>query len=168
MNPKTNDAYLQLILLLALLIPAILFLLTQYKTLKAIRPDRRRMSPGLVWLQLIPVFGQVWQFIVVSRIANSIRKEFESRDEDSILGMSANAVEHLGQRPTLIIGITYCLLNFAFLLQSILKAFYRDPASEVGILALITVVLSLSSITCWIIYWVRLAAAKRKILRPAL
>jgi len=167
MDPKSNDAYLQLVLLLALLIPAILFLLTEHRMLVAIRSENRRMRPGLVWLQLIPLFGQVWQFVVVSRIADSIHKELE-RDEDSILGISTDAVEQLGRRPTMTIGITYCSLNFVFLLQTVLKGFYTDPPAEAGLLALVTFVLSLSSVTCWIIYWVRLAAIKRMILRPAL
>lgn len=167
MAAETVYALTQLLLLVALLIPAFLFLLTQHRTLRAIQPDNRRMMPGLVWLQLIPVFGQIWQFVVVTRIAESIRKELESRDEDSLLGISANTVEHLGQRPTLTIGIAYCSLNLAFLLQSAWKGFQTYPASETGLMALITLVLSLSSITCWIIYWVRLGAIKRRLRRTA-
>lgn len=34
------------------------------------------MAPGKVWLTLIPLFGQVWQFVVVLNIAKSLKNEF--------------------------------------------------------------------------------------------
>ena len=46
----------------------IFFLIAQQNTLKSIKPHNRKMQPGEVWLQLIPVFNLIWQFIVVGRI----------------------------------------------------------------------------------------------------
>lgn len=57
------------------LIPYIFFLLTLQNTLKAISPESRKMPPGNVWLMCIPLFNIVWQFIMVSRIADSITDE---------------------------------------------------------------------------------------------
>ena len=37
------------------------------------------MEPGQAWLNLIPLFHLVWQFITVIRVAESLRKEFRSR-----------------------------------------------------------------------------------------
>lgn len=45
---------LVLIFFIVFVVVAILFLLTQHNTLKAIQPQNRAMSPGEVWLQLIP------------------------------------------------------------------------------------------------------------------
>ena len=59
------------------------------------------MRPGQVWLQLIPLFGQVWQFVVVTRIAGSIQKEIISWEGDSILGAEALVIEKGNKRPTL-------------------------------------------------------------------
>jgi hypothetical protein len=160
MNPKPDTGYLQLILLLAFLIPAILFLLTQQNALKAVRPENRRMRPGLVWLQLIPLFGQVWQFFVVARISASLKKERTSFKDDSIVGLSDFTVaEDWGKRPTYAIGLTYCILFVC----NILIEFRSNTNQFEQIHGLI----ALAMITCWIIYWVRLAAAKRKIRRPA-
>lgn len=142
------------------MIPAILFLLTQQNTLKAIRVENRLMRPGLVWLQLIPIFGQIWQFIVVTRIAGSIRKEMASRQDDSILGVfDANAVQELNKRPTFTIGITYgVLFNTIFIMNLYL--------SIVGQVMLNTVaLLFLSGTICWIIYWIRLAQYKNRLKR---
>jgi len=65
----------QIALLLALAIPAILFLVPQQRILQVIGPENREMSPGPVWLQLIPFFCLVWQFFVVVRISHSVSKE---------------------------------------------------------------------------------------------
>ena len=56
-----------------ILIPTVFFLLTQQNILKNIQTQNRAMHPGEVWLQLIPIFGSIWAFFVVSRIAESIQ-----------------------------------------------------------------------------------------------
>src|ERR1700722_16043411 len=107
-----DNGYLQIILLLVFIGIVVLFLLTQQNTLKAVRRENRLMRPGLVWLQLIPVLGQIWQFIVVLRIAKSIRKEIEFLQGDSIFGLAdLNVVEKLSKRPTMVVGIIYCTLT---------------------------------------------------------
>ena len=60
------------------IVPFILFLLHQQNTLKNVQAHNRTMAPGQVWLQLIPLFGMVWQFIVVTRISESIKRELDS------------------------------------------------------------------------------------------
>src|SRR5690349_2868548 len=70
----------QIFFVFILFVPLVLFLLTQYTTLKCIHPDNRSLAPGAVWLQLIPLFGLVWQFIVVTRIADSLEREFSFRE----------------------------------------------------------------------------------------
>src|SRR5438045_3532909 len=57
----------------------ILFLLNLHWTLAQVREPNREMSPGMVWLNLIPLFNIVWAIIMVSKIANSLRNEFEDR-----------------------------------------------------------------------------------------
>lgn len=47
--------------------------------LKLCAPKNRALHPGKVWLCLIPLFGVVWFFVLVNRIAESLRSEFESR-----------------------------------------------------------------------------------------
>jgi len=53
------------------------YLLALQDALKKCAPTSRTMKPGKVWLLLIPVFGLVWQFIIVVNIAKSLRNEFE-------------------------------------------------------------------------------------------
>jgi hypothetical protein len=161
----TNAAYagsLQLVLLLCILIPAILFLLTQQNTLKQIRPENRSLAPGSVWLQLIPLVGQVWQFFVVSRIASSIQREVVAGDDNSILGFADVAsVEAAEDKPTQGIGIAYCTLSvLVIVLNTILRV-------QGDLLLGVVAFASLGSAVCWIVYWVKLAGWKRKLKQRA-
>jgi hypothetical protein len=152
-QPGPASGYLQLVLLAVFIIPAILFLLTQQNTLHAVKPANRSMRPGLVWLQLIPGFGQVWQFLVVTRISNSITKERMSREEDSILGFSGTlSVEESGRRPTYKIGIAYCILSTIGVFVTFMK--FVPPVFGL---------FNLAGVICWIIYWVQLAKYKRRL-----
>ena len=155
----TNAGSIQLILLLLVLIPAILFLLTEFNTLKLIRPENRAMQPGWVWLQLIPLVGQVWQFVVVARIARSISNQWQTEDEDSILGINAEAVAVTNSsRPTLVNGITYCTLNALVIVCNLTLR-----AAPNTMLSMIVGVIALVAMASWIIYWVQLAGWRRRL-----
>jgi hypothetical protein len=160
---------LQILLLLGFLIPAILFIFTQQRTLDVIQLENRLTSPGSAWMQLIPIFGFVWQFILVNRIAGSIQNEIVARQDDSILGVAdETSLKIMNKRPTLAIGLSYCILTcIGIFLNMFLTAPVpaRDgshaEASAGELLALLCI---LSGIICWIIYWVQLSIWKRKIL----
>ena len=113
------------------------------------------MLPGLVWLQLIPLFGQAWQFFVVSRISDSLRKEFDAPINDSILGISEPALAGISKRPTIVIGITYCILTTTGVGMQFLKLTEGQ--------LLIAGLFNLAGMVCWIIYWVQLGDCKRKL-----
>ena len=156
-NHPDPSLFLNLMLILAFLVPAVFFVLTQQNTLRTVRKENRRMLPGLVWLQFIPFFGQIWQFFVVIRIASSAVRQRLSFREDSILGLADGAAEDIGKRPTLTMGIIYCTLfaiNTLYLFTTI------NPTTETihGVVALVQTV-------CWIIYWIQLTALKRKLKR---
>jgi hypothetical protein len=119
------------------------------------------MKPGLVWLQLIPLFGQVWQFFVVSRIAGSIRKEIEFQEGDSILGSSdLQVVERLTKLPTQVIGIAYSILYIIGVFLNLFMNMGPDSPLIIG-----TLLIFLGGMVCWIIYWVRLAQSRRILVR---
>lgn len=162
-----------MLLLLLFLIPAILFLLTQQNTLRLIKPENRSMLPGLVWLQLIPFLGQIWQFVVIVKIAASIKKELLSRYDDPLFGSDAAKIELGSKRPTLIAGLVYSIVMwFCYLLaayQAGREVRYSARAALTGTAAetdagLITVgFLALTTIACWIVYWIVLAVWARRL-----
>jgi hypothetical protein len=67
------------IILFAILIQ-VMFLLSLYRCFSEISEHNRQMSPGQVWLNLIPLFGTVWLFLTVIRLADSLKDEYDYRD----------------------------------------------------------------------------------------
>lgn len=139
--------YAVLIVFAILFIPYIFFLLAQQNTLKAIQPQNRLMQPGEVWLQLIPFFGWIWQFTVVSRIADSICNEYKSQQEISFLGIGDGELqEDIKFRATYTTGYWYCVLVCTTIIP---------------ILGFIT---GLGALVLWITYWQQLNRHRQKIL----
>ena len=143
----TNEIVILLVIFGGLLlIPFILFLVTQQNTLKAIQPQNRSMQPGEVWLQLIPLFGMVWQFIVVTKIADSIQRELASEASFSFEQQNPSyEYNPYLPKPTYGIGLAYCILGCC----SLIPVIGGLPA--------------LAALVCWIIYWVQLSEQKNKI-----
>ena len=116
------------------LIPLIFYLLTLQNTLKAVSPENQKMPPGQVWMILIPLFGLGWQFVVVNRIADSLKAEFAKRN-----------IPCEEDRPGYSIGLTYCILYCC------------------GIIPFLGVLASIGGVVCWIIYWVKISGYKTKL-----
>lgn len=116
------------------IVPVIFYILSLQNTFKEISISNRKMEPGNVWLMLIPLFGLVWQFFIVDRLADSLKAEFATRnivvDED---------------RPGYSIGLTYCILFCC------------------GIIPVLGALASLGGIVCWIIYWVKINDYRTKL-----
>ena len=106
------------------------FLWTLHRTLQRCAPENRTLSPGLVWLSLIPLFGYFWQFVIVSRIDDSLRREFISRSK----GMPMPQ-QNYGYG----IGITMCILPIG------------------TIIPIIGIAFGLAALVCWIVYWAKIA-----------
>lgn len=139
MIPAINE----LLFLALFFVPAVLFLLTQKRTIRLIQPRNRRIGPGEVFLQLIPLFGMVWQFFVVTRLSDSIRKELGETTFSFEETPAAHSEKK--ERPTYRIGITYCILFCCYILPYIGSYLF------------------LGGMVCWIIYWVQLYRYKKKL-----
>jgi hypothetical protein len=57
----------------------IFFCLSMSKALNQCAESNREMSPGLVWLFLIPCFNMIWLIFITLWVPASLKKEFESR-----------------------------------------------------------------------------------------
>ena len=68
--------------LVLVLVLASSFLAAVGRVLRRVSPEHRRMEPGQVWLNLIPVFNLVWATVTVERVAESLRSEFRERGMD--------------------------------------------------------------------------------------
>jgi hypothetical protein len=116
-----------------LVLPMVFFLLTQQRALTKCSPANRTMTPGLVWLQIIPFFGFIWQFFVVVALANSLGNEFAARriPEEPKPGQS--------------LGLAMCITRVCTVIPFL------------GIFA------AIASLVLWIIYWVKIAGFSRKL-----
>lgn len=123
-----------IVLLFFILIALLVFLETLQVVLKKCAPTSRTMKPGQVWLQLVPVFGFVWQFVNVVRVGKSLENEFAR------LGIPCPEPT-MGQK----IGVAMCICNCFFAVPIPLL---RDLASIPGLIL-------------WIVYWNRIADYSR-------
>jgi len=130
--PGASLIVIPILVLAALaILPLIFYLITLQQIFAAVKAENRLMEPGLVWLVFIPVFGVIWQIIIVTRLADSLQKEFADRNID------------VGEpRPGLSIGLAYSILWTAGLIPG------------VGVLT------AIAGFVCWIIYWVKIAGYK--------
>lgn len=113
------------------IIPRIFYLVTLQKTLEKVSQVNRKMPPGQVWLELIPIFGLVWQFFNVINVSDSLKLEFESR------GIKPQEV-----RPAYSIGLTFCILSCC------------------SIIPFLGILCSIAALVCWIIFWVKVGNYK--------
>jgi len=125
-----------LLILGVVFIPAIFYILTLKKALSRCSVENRAMAPGLVWLQLVPIFNLVWHFFIVINVANSLEKEFEQRGIPII------------SKPGRSIGLATCIL------------------AALSIIPVAGVLLGIAAIICWIIYWVKIADYSSQIAKP--
>ena len=92
-----------IVLGIVFIVPYVFFLLTLQNTLLAISPENRKMPPSNVWLMFIPLFNLVWQFIMVTNIAESIKAECVR------LNISVNE-----RKPTAGIGLAWNICSVCF------------------------------------------------------
>jgi hypothetical protein len=75
------------------------WLVVMNKAIDQVSHDLRRMEPGAVWLCLIPLFGLVWQFMVINAVAEGISKELLVRN-----------MFPKEEKPAFAMGLTGCIL----------------------------------------------------------
>ncbi|MEO5997115.1 MAG: hypothetical protein ABIN89_10255 [Chitinophagaceae bacterium] len=124
-----------IMLVLGLLLTKIFYVLALQSTLKAISIENRKMPARNVWLLLIPLFGTVWHFFIVSRLADSIKAEAISKN--ILIGEP---------RPAYNIGIAMCILNC------------------LSVIPAINIYAAMASLICWILYWVKIIGFKNVLL----
>jgi len=136
-----------IVLLVAITI-AICFCLSMQRTLNEVRERNRAMSPGLVWLYLIPLFNVFWAIYMVLKIAESLRNEFSYRGwrtGTESFGKTVGMFWSVGNVASFFLGCTIGAVDAAV----------KDPAVS-AILNLVNMAVSLALLVCWIIYWVQI------------
>jgi hypothetical protein len=126
-----------LIAIAIIYVPMVFYLLTLQRALNRCTPQNRAMTPGLVWLMLIPLFNIIWHFFVVINIAKSLGAEFQKR------GIAEEP--NPGQK----LGMVMCILNVC------------------EIIPFLHIFCFLGTLVCWIMYWMKIAGFSNKLTAPA-
>jgi hypothetical protein len=121
----------------------VLYCVTLSRMLGRCSPERRVLTPGLVWLLLIPVIGYLWHFVLVISISISLKREFSARR----IVVSDN--------PGLTVGLPMCIAMISHL---ILIFFIPSPG-------LIKFLLISASLVLWIVYWIIISRYSGKLLK---
>lgn len=116
----------------------LMFFWTLYRAIQQVRPKLRQISPGAVWLCLIPVLGGVFAFWMVDAIATSLRKQFKELDRDD----PSCSYGHVA-------GVLWILPTFLMILIRLMGVDRKDSDSANTIYML----LGLVSFVAWIFYW---------------
>lgn len=139
-DPQALQAIYVLLLLVGIVIAIVVevfFILTLQKALSRCSVENQAMSPGLVWLLLIPFFSLIWDFFVVIKISESLSAEFQKR------GISAEPY------PGKNIGLAWAILTACSLIP------------------VINVFAGIASLVCWIIYWVKIAGYSKQLVHES-
>lgn len=123
-----------LLFLIVMFVVKIFYILTLQKAFSRCAPQNQVMSPGLVWLLLIPLFTLVWHFFVVLNLAKSLGQEFRER---GILG---------DPQPGKTIGLIMCI------------------CAACGMIPYLGILTALAGVVLWIVYWVQIADFSRRLI----
>jgi hypothetical protein len=118
---------------------AIAFIVFLGRLLSKCAPASRTMRPGMIWLSLIPVFGFIWSFLVVSALAQSLANEFRAR------GIASTEPE-----PGKTIGMAMCVCQAC------------------GIIPYLNILAGPVALILWILYWVKMAGYSRMLDQDAI
>jgi len=137
-----------IVILAIVILIQVLFLMTLFRTQKAVDERNREISPGMVFLTLIPLVGTFWVLFMVPKLANSLRKEFEDRGwhtDSEGFGRTAGSIWAWGGLVSILISVAQNVAQFG-------------GNMELGMLiSLVSLPVSLTILVCWILYWVQMA-----------
>ena len=135
MNPTYSDGELAAITLFVLvsIVAYLLFLGSIHSSLKSVSQKRREMSPGLAWLNLVPIFNLFWIFYTAIKLSNSFLAEAEAVGMDQ----KGDGLKSL--------GIAYAGLTVA------------------TIAPVIGTFISLVLVVVWIVYWVKIVKYRNQL-----
>ena len=121
-----------LIVLGIFVLPFIFYILSLQRALEKCALSSRTLSPGSLWVLLVPLVNLIFHFIVVTGIARSLGNEFRRR----------NAV-NIEPAPGQSIGMAMCICMVC------------------GIVPVLGIFTSIAGFILWIVYWVKIVDYSR-------
>ncbi len=147
-----------LMLLLTIVSGVVCFLLTMQKTLSRISPHNRLMAPSMVWLNMIPGFHLVWQFVIAMRVPGSLKNEFRDRGRDNGTGYGK------------LLGLAYCFSTslgvvLYVLLVAILQMTDGRPSQghSTTVIGVSGITFQVIALVTGILFWVKIAGYSKQL-----
>jgi hypothetical protein len=132
---------------LVVLLLTILYLSSLSRALAACGPARRTLEPGLVWLNLIPLFHLFWKLWTSAQVGTSLRHEFDAR------GMRTGFT--FGRAVGAMVPLVALLTRFVFWVGGFVAS--RTGEEEIGLLVLLTTaLLGVLELILLIVHWVQI------------
>jgi len=161
------ETIIKLIYWTIMAIVALLFLVNLQNTIKAAAPQNRQMKAGLVWLQLLPLVGLVYSFIVARKVSDTIVAEYRAKGQHLArtkptysVGVTLAVFSIIVTVLSVYFGLTYGRVDTTTMSQEEVVA-YTTRTDVMGITALMGIA-SLLWFVFFIIYWVQAAGYKKK------
>jgi hypothetical protein len=133
------------------LIIHIFFLLTLYRTQSAVAERNRELQPGLIWLTLllnfIPLVGNLWVIYMVTKLSDSLRREFEDRGWRT-------QTEGFGRTPGLLWAWGSLIYTAFAVVQNVLMFSGHQGVST--LMSLLMMPIAIGLLVCFILYWVQM------------
>jgi len=117
-----------------IIVPSVFYLIALQKALEAIDPAMRPVTPGLVWLQLIPIFNLVWLFILVNHLKKGYAK------------MSAAGRLRSETTAGFGVGIAMACLSVACAIPGV------------------ATVAVIPAMVCWVLHWIQVNEARKLVI----
>ena len=136
--------------------PQLALIATLVRLLHAVSPENRRMVPRAAWLNIVPVFEVFWRVVTVARVAESLRREFESRGWETAHEGFARTAGRLYAVAGLI-GLAMVAARFG--------AEVAGLWSVVEVLEYSWLGFGLPSFVGWLLYWLQLGRYHHRLTR---
>ncbi len=132
---------------LVVLLLTVLYLSSLSRALAGCGPARRTLEPGLVWLNLIPLFHLFWKFWTAAQVGTSLRHEFDAR------GLRTGFT--FGRAIGALVPLVALLTRFVFWVGMFVAS--RIGEEEFSLLVLLaTVLLGVVELILLIVHWVQI------------
>jgi hypothetical protein len=138
------------------------YLRTLQRALQRCSVKNQSLTPGLVYLQLVPGVGVGWQFVNIICVARSLEKEFRSRGVTvSRPGQTVGLVMASLQVASIVLTYAANAFTIFFASRSMARGLTPNVSGLVGTTVLMIVFL-LASVILWIVYWSSIARFNRQ------
>jgi hypothetical protein len=120
-----------------MLVAFVFYLFTLQRALAGVSEANRRMTPGLVWLNVVPLFNLGWHLYTVIKLAESLRAEYGQR------GLAASG--SFGYELGIAASVLFVLFQLLFFVP------------------LLGLLVWTAWLVCWIVYWVQIDGYARRL-----